>query len=126
MLRRRECRPSAWGMADFRPWSGLSGGVGEIGDVSAVNTRNSGQSLMLEDQRPCYHVPLPRPSWLRRLWQHLSKHAPTDSRTVSVTQDERCSAQTRYPCDIYHIPPNYVVEHVTTQRKPPEVRICRL
>ena len=25
-----------------------------------------------------------------------------------------------------HIPPNYVVGHVTAQRKPPEVRICRL
>jgi hypothetical protein len=25
-----------------------------------------------------------------------------------------------------HIPPNYVVERVTAQRKPPEVRICRL
>ena len=58
-------------------------------------------SFFLEDERPCYHVPPPRPSWLRRLWQHLSKHAPTASRTVSVTQDERCSARTRYPCDIY-------------------------
>src|SRR5262249_59283781 len=25
-----------------------------------------------------------------------------------------------------HIPPNYVVKRVTAQRKPPEVRICRL
>src|SRR4029453_12723770 len=57
--------------------------------------------FFLEDERPCYHVPPPRPSWLRRLWQPLSKHAPTASRTVLVTQDERCSARTRYPCDIY-------------------------
>jgi len=28
--------------------------------------------------------------------------------------------------EIIHIPPNYVVERVTAQRKPPEVRICRL
>ena len=27
---------------------------------------------------------------------------------------------------IFHIPSNYVVEAVTTDRKPPEVRICRL
>jgi hypothetical protein len=58
-------------------------------------------SFFLEDERPCYHVPPPRPSWLRRLWQPLSKHAPTASRTVLVTQEERCSARTRYPCDIY-------------------------
>ena len=29
-----------------------------------------------EDERPCYHVPPPRLSWLRRLWWHLFKHAP--------------------------------------------------
>ena len=28
--------------------------------------------------------------------------------------------------DFFHIPPNYVVERVTAQRKPPEVTICRL
>src|SRR5262252_1187755 len=55
-------------------------------------------SFFHEDERPCYHVSPPRPSWLRRLWQHLSKHTPTASRSVSVTQDERCSARTRYPC----------------------------
>jgi hypothetical protein len=54
-----------------------------------------------EDERPCYHVPPPRPSWLRRLWQHLSKPAPTSSIAVSVTPDERRRARTRYPCDIY-------------------------
>jgi hypothetical protein len=27
---------------------------------------------------------------------------------------------------VFHIPPNYVVKRVTAQRKPPEVRICRL
>jgi hypothetical protein len=54
-----------------------------------------------EDERPCYHVPPPRPSWLRRLGQHLSKHAPTASMIISASQDERRSARTRYPCDIY-------------------------
>jgi hypothetical protein len=29
-------------------------------------------------------------------------------------------------CRKFHIPPNYVVERVIAQRKPPEVRICRL
>jgi hypothetical protein len=54
-----------------------------------------------EDERPCYHVPPPHPSWLRRLWQHLSKHAPMASIAVSATQDDRRSSRTRYPCDIY-------------------------
>jgi hypothetical protein len=58
-------------------------------------------SFFHEDEWPCYHVPPPRPSWLCRLWQHLSKHAFTASRTVVVTQEESCSARTRYPCDIY-------------------------
>jgi hypothetical protein len=53
------------------------------------------------DELPCYHVPPPRPSWLRRLWQHLSKPAPKASTTVSATQDARRSSRTRYPCDIY-------------------------
>jgi hypothetical protein len=30
------------------------------------------------------------------------------------------------PGDKWHIPPNYVVEDATAQRKPPEVGICRL
>ena len=32
-----------------------------------------------EDERPCYHVPPARPSWLHRLWRHLCTHAPTAS-----------------------------------------------
>jgi hypothetical protein len=56
-------------------------------------------SFFPADERPCYHVPSPRPSWLRRLWQHLSTPASTASRTVAVTPQEQGSA--RYPCDIY-------------------------
>jgi hypothetical protein len=54
-----------------------------------------------EDERPRYHVPPARPSWLHRLWLCLFKHAPTASITVSATQEARRSAQARYPCDIY-------------------------
>ena len=54
-----------------------------------------------EDERPCYHAPPPRPSWLRRLWQYLCKHATAASSTVSAPQEARRSAQARYPCDIY-------------------------
>jgi hypothetical protein len=53
-----------------------------------------------EEERPCYHVPPPRPAWLRRLWQHLGTHAPQAASTVSAPQ-ERSQARTRYPCDIY-------------------------
>ena len=54
-----------------------------------------------EDERPCYHVPPPRPSWLRRIWLRLFTHAPTASITVSAPQEERRRARTCYPCDIY-------------------------
>ncbi len=53
-----------------------------------------------EDERPCYHVPPARPSWLHRLWLRLFKHAPK-AFTISATQEERRRARTRYPCDIY-------------------------
>jgi len=54
-----------------------------------------------EDERPCYHVPPARPSWLHRLWRHLCTHAPTASSTVAAPQEERRRARTRYPYDIY-------------------------
>jgi hypothetical protein len=54
-----------------------------------------------EDERPRYHVPPACPSWLRRLWRHLVTHTPAASSIVSVPQDERRRARTRYPCDIY-------------------------
>jgi hypothetical protein len=46
-------------------------------------------------------VPPPRPSWLRHLWQHLSRHAPKASIAVPALPEDRHSARTRYPCDIY-------------------------
>jgi hypothetical protein len=53
-----------------------------------------------EEERPCYHVPPLRPSWLRRLWQSLGMHAPQAARPVSAPQ-ERSRPRARYPCDIY-------------------------
>jgi hypothetical protein len=55
------------------------------------------QGYFHEDERPCYHVPPPRPSWLHRLWRHLCTASSTDS----APQEERRRARTRYPCDIY-------------------------
>lgn len=54
-----------------------------------------------EDERPCYHVPPPRPAWWRRLWRHLGHHTPQVSSTVATPQEARRPARTRYPSDIY-------------------------
>ena len=40
-----------------------------------------------EDTRPRYHVPPARHSWLRRLWQHLCKHAPKALITIQKSLD---------------------------------------
>ncbi len=59
------------------------------------------QGYFHEDERPRYHVPPARPSWLRRLWLRLFKYAPQASSIVSAPQDERRRARPRSPCDIY-------------------------
>ena len=59
------------------------------------------QGYVHEDERPCYHVPPARPSWLHRLWRQLRTHTPVASSTVLAPQEERRRARTRYPCDIY-------------------------
>jgi hypothetical protein len=57
------------------------------------------QGYFHEDERPGYHVPPARPSWLHRLWRHLRTHTSVASSTVSAPQEERRRARTRYPCD---------------------------
>jgi hypothetical protein len=58
-----------------------------------------------EDERPCYHVPPPRPSWLRRLWQHLSKHGPTASMTVVAGWPTRWSKSSSHETPLANTAP---------------------
>ena len=61
-----------------------------------------------------------------RVYWDVPEHAANEGESAMHMHGHLSKSLATALIGIFHIPSNYVVGHVTAQRKPPEVRICRL
>src|SRR5262249_33854163 len=100
------------------------------GAIMSPRTRNAKQQIKARQRRRLHAQE--RLARDRRQAQHAAEALQQALDDLDLPEDlvieieGRLRSQQKLLGKIFHIPPNYVVEDGTTQRKPPEVRIWTL